>query len=287
MKKLLSLGIIALFIGMSNNPSTGDNISFDDTTPPFTTHNLDPPDPDGLNDWYVSDLNVTLNATDDLSGVKEIKYRVNSGPVQTIPGDAGSFIITDDGDGILIEYWAIDYAGNTETSKSFLIDMDQTEPEIEITYEAQYDPPRGWIFIFTATATDLTSGIDRVEFYLNEELQKTATGAGPYYEWIWEWNFSYEEGRVVGFIRNPEITEDYVKFYAIFVLIKRLTDILYPKICACAYDNAGNFACDEIQNPCHIRTISPGIHLFRSLTLPNNYTGYIGKNLIYAKFNFN
>ena len=260
--------------------------SSDDTTPPVTTHTLDPPEPDGLNGWYVSDVNVTLNATDDMSGVKEIKYRINNGSVQTITGDSGTFMIIDDGKNILIKYWAIDNAGNIETTKSFLIDMDQSKPEIDLVFEPVYDPLIGWIFIFTATATDLTSGIDRVEFYLNEQLQETVTGPGPNYEWNWEWNFSYE-GRVLGFIRNLEITEDYVKFFAIIVKIKRLTDILFPDISACAYDTAGNCACDEIQHPCPPKTVSPGIHIFKSLTLPNNYTGYIGKNLIYAKFNFN
>jgi hypothetical protein len=284
-KKGLTLVIIALFIGLSSNPSTGNNMFFDDTTPPVTTHSLNPPEPDGLNGWYVSDLNVTLNATDDSSGVKEIKYKINDGPVQTIPGESGSFKIRYDGEDIFIEYWAIDNAGNIETTKSFLIDMDQTVPEIELVYEAEYDPVRGWIFIFTATAVDLTSGIDRVEFYLDEQLQETVYGTGPYYEWIWEWNFSYE-GRVVGLIRNPEITEKQVKFYAIFVIIKKLTDLIIPVFSACAYDKAGNWAFDEILPPCNHLAIHPGIHIFKSLTLPNNYTGYIGKNLIYAKFDF-
>ena len=77
---------------------------YDDTTPPVTTHSLDPPEPDGWNGWYVSDVNVTLTATDDESGVKEIKYCVNRGPIRTIDGDCGNFYITqeDDADDFII-----------------------------------------------------------------------------------------------------------------------------------------------------------------------------------------
>ena len=88
--KSLALGVVVLFIGMSTIPVIGslsvekhiltkeliyksEYRNDNDTTPPVTTHNLDPPEPNGLNDWYVSDVTVTLNATDDLSGVKEIR----------------------------------------------------------------------------------------------------------------------------------------------------------------------------------------------------------------------
>lgn len=53
--------------------------SYAGTTPPTTTETFDPSSPDGRNGWYVSPLDITLEATDLESGVKEINYRLNSG----------------------------------------------------------------------------------------------------------------------------------------------------------------------------------------------------------------
>jgi hypothetical protein len=120
------------------------------------------------------------------SGVDKIKYIVGEGSVQTIDGCCGSFPITqeNDEDDLLIEYWAIDNVGNVENSHTFTVDMDQTDPTIDLTYEVvSGNPIVGWTLLFTATATDHTSGMDRVEFYLNEILQKTVMGSGPIYKW--------------------------------------------------------------------------------------------------------
>ncbi|MBA7636884.1 hypothetical protein ES703_44512 [subsurface metagenome] len=68
-KEGLVVAVILLFVSVSVVPSTGNRISFDDITPPVTTCTLNPPEPNGNNSWYVSDVEVTLNATDDMSGV--------------------------------------------------------------------------------------------------------------------------------------------------------------------------------------------------------------------------
>ena len=156
----------------------------DDTTPPVTTYTLDPPEPDGLNGWYVSDVTVNLTATDDITGVKEIRYMINGGPTQVIPGDHGSFILHDDGQEIYIEYWAIDNAGNIETKNLLLVDIDQTVPEVCLSYEINKRKPFFvYNVIFYATANDAMSGMERVEFYFNNELQETVYGSGPEYTW--------------------------------------------------------------------------------------------------------
>jgi hypothetical protein len=165
-----------------------------DDTKPVSEHTLDPPDPDGENDWYVNDLEVTLSASDPYvlgvsSGVDIIQYRVNDGPIQTIDGDQvvyGTFLITqaDDKKDVKVEYWAIDNVGQVESPNTFTIDMDQTDPTIELTYEVvSGNPIQGWVLEFTATATDHTSGMDRVEFFLNEVLQTIVSGLGPTYQW--------------------------------------------------------------------------------------------------------
>jgi hypothetical protein len=166
-----------------------------DNTAPESTHSLDPPNPDGENGWYVSDLEVSLQASDphvmDVSSkVKEIRYTVNGGPEQVITGNSGSFLLTvaDDGKDVEVEYWALDNVENEELPHNqFTIDMDQTDPIIDLTYEVVGgSPSEGWEITFTAEATDETSGMHRVEFFLNGLLQETIVDPGPTYEWtIW------------------------------------------------------------------------------------------------------
>jgi hypothetical protein len=256
---------------------------YDDNTPPVTTHNLNPPEPDGLNGWYVSNVSVTLNATDDFSGVKEIRYTINGGVEQVIHGDNGSFIIDKDGNDILIVYWAIDNWGNEEKPHNwFTVDIDQTEPNVDISYEYHYDKNFGYFFIFTTWATDYMSGMNYVEFYRNNQLMKTVYGPGPEYVWNCEYsNITHFKG----IICNREITEEYVKFKAFFIITNESTGIS-STIDTYAYDKAGNVGWDEF-----LGELPPGpmkkLLLFKDLTLPNNYTGYIGRFLIFATFNTN
>ena len=71
-----------------------------------------------------------------------------------------------------------------------LIDMDQTPPAAKFYYEI-IDYDMGIIsLLFTVNATDALSGMDRVEFYLNDVLQKIALGSGP----IYQWGFTYHGG---------------------------------------------------------------------------------------------
>jgi hypothetical protein len=189
---------LMVFLTDDNDDNLGNNvfaygIGVDDTEP-VSAHSLDPPNPDGLNDWYVSDLEVTLMATDPIlkpeecgragSGVNRIEYEINGAP-GSVPGNEGTFTITVAHDGIVdVEYWAVDNVENAEARNSFTIKMDRTIPNIDLIYEWRDGPsPPGppWWFDFIANATDDTSVMERVEFRLNAELQKIITGPGPEY----------------------------------------------------------------------------------------------------------
>ena len=126
--------------------------------------------------------------------------------------------------------------------------------------------------------------MNRVEFYINGELHETIIGPGPNYESIYP---LYYEGiyNVRGFILNPEITDEYVKFYSILVTISAYEKSL-PHLTAHAnfYDNAGNWDFVTIVEPSLPAPIVPGIFLFQNMTLPNNYTGHIGRFFIKATF---
>jgi hypothetical protein len=68
--------------------------------------------------------------------------------------------------------------------------------------------------VFTATATDAVSEMNRVEFFLNDGLQAVIPGPGPTYEWGFTW---FDDISII-------ITVD-------------------------AYDNAGNMASDFVEDP--------------------------------------
>ena len=170
MRKLFVFIIILLFLLMSINSSSRNILSSEDTTPPITTHSLDPPTPDGENGWYVSDVIVTLNASDDMSGVKEIQYRIDGGPVWTIPGDYGTFVLDIEKDNLPTEYWAIDNAGNEETHHIFTIDIDKTAPNINCTITPEKKDCKWYITIFLIP-DDTPSGISKLEIFFNDAVQ--------------------------------------------------------------------------------------------------------------------
>jgi hypothetical protein len=129
----------------------------------------------GDNWWYKSPVTVTLNATDSESGVLSTIFKINAGDwtAYTIP-----FLISLDGTNT-ISYYSVDLVGNAETTHTTDLKIDQTLPSITLTKE-QLDLLD---VKFTAQASDEASGISRVEFSLDDQLQYTDTQSP--YEWTW------------------------------------------------------------------------------------------------------
>jgi hypothetical protein len=187
MKKFLSIGILYLIIGTIAVPLCVSTSMFDDTTPPVTSHSLNPQYPDGENGYYIGNVTVFLNATDDLSGVKEIKYRINEYVWYTITGDDGFFIANQEGNDILIEYYAIDNANNEESIKSFTLDIDKTPP-IDIQVELGFYREGGFYYLdISIKGKDTIAGMDRIEIYINNGLQEIIEGSGPDYVFTIQW----------------------------------------------------------------------------------------------------
>ena len=189
------------------------------------------------------------------------------------------------GNDILIVYWAIDYGGNEEKPHNwFKVDIDQTEPDISISYEVVNDG-HGWEFLIWVIAVDSLSGMEKVEFYINRELQDTIYGIGPEYEFLYIYpGKTNETFRVRGFIRDPVIKDDNVSFYAYLVRIVGFP-LFHSSFMTCGYDNAGNKGYDQLIGSSFYDTYYSVIYLFRNFTFHNNYEGYIGKFLIFATFN--
>jgi hypothetical protein len=82
-----------------------------DSTPPMTTCTLEG-EMDGSE--YISDVTVTLNATDIGTGVDHIMYKLDSAGWTRY---AAPFVISDNGTHT-VQYYSVDKAGNTEATKS-------------------------------------------------------------------------------------------------------------------------------------------------------------------------
>jgi parallel beta-helix repeat protein len=128
-----------------------------DITPPVTTITFE-----GIlggEGWYTSDVLITLNALDDLSGINATHYRINNGAWIVY---IGSFIVTDDGE-YSIDFYSDDHEGNVELPHSASLKIDQTSPTTTISL----DPPspnggNGWYIsavTVTLSATDEYSGV--------------------------------------------------------------------------------------------------------------------------------
>jgi len=81
-------------------------------TPPYTTLTKTPALPNGLNDWYITPVNIILAATDLDSGVGSINYKIDSGNWVTVTksdtlnlAPNPSFEVAGSGSSINTLYW--------------------------------------------------------------------------------------------------------------------------------------------------------------------------------------
>jgi len=129
----------------------------------------------GENDWYTGGIWIFFNY--DPNVVAEIWYRIDDGEwmLYTEP-----FYYDEDGEHTL-EYYFVDYEGHESAIFGpFAFKIDQTDPIIELTVEKIGS--NTWLF--TADVFDETSGVNRVEFYVDGEFVGEVTEA-PY-----EWEYS-------------------------------------------------------------------------------------------------
>jgi hypothetical protein len=250
-------------------------VSADDTTPPTTTIILDPPAPTGLNGWYITDVTITLYAVDNESGVNTTYYRLNN---DTWVEYTEPFNISTDGIWE-IDYYSVDFAGNQESLQNTDIKIDETKPEIDLTWEHA----GGNYIVLSAYCNDKTSGMDYVEFYRDEFLLFTDDIAP--YECITTLPNATEDWHVSGLILLKQMNETTISVFAIFVIISSWgNQINLPDLKAIAYDIAGNEAMDCLSWPgerdwtFHLKILTP-------LTLINDYIGTITRFRINAVFN--
>ena len=156
--------------GASNAGPIWNFFTITDNIPPISQHQL--AGTMGNNSWYTSCVTLTLQATDDVSGVDAIFYKIDGGEwtEYVIPVE-----ICTDGQH-QVSYYSVDKAGNTEAIKGpFSFKIDKTAPSITITCTAQNLLKNKWLI--EATVSDETSGIVLVEFYVADALEASITAA--------------------------------------------------------------------------------------------------------------
>jgi hypothetical protein len=147
-----------------------------DLIPPITTATASP-NPNSAG-WNKTNTVVTLSATDNRSGVQFIRYWLTGAPV--IGGNPSIVTVTDEGT-TTINYSAVDNAGNTETSKSFIVNIDKTAPTIS-GMPAQgcvLSPPKHqMVQVATVSASDARSGVATLTVTATSNEPDSGTGGG-------------------------------------------------------------------------------------------------------------
>jgi len=158
----------------SNNSLASDESAdfMIDSTPPVTNHTLDPAAPNGENNWYTSDVTVTLAAP---SGLKTY-YNINKG----LGGPWELYGLPFTVSGSTVWYYSEDEVGNKETPKSVVIHIDQTKPSDPIDQTKPSDPTSvndtgdhtfsaSSLYVSWGASTDTESGIQGYQVYVGEQ----------------------------------------------------------------------------------------------------------------------
>jgi hypothetical protein len=121
--------------------------------------------------------NFTVNLTPDYGG-NEIFYKINYGPVCSISNN-GQPLITTEGSSNILEYWGtwnVYGTGNLELSHMILtnIKLDATTPHVSLQINGDSMSTTSNTVTLTLTATDSTSGINRIRFS-NDDTWNQAT----------------------------------------------------------------------------------------------------------------
>ena len=177
--KVIAIGIIISFAGLGSftaiaNYSTGNNATKQSNHEgskgapiPLIVGTM------GNNKWYISIVHISFQI--DPLTTKEVDYKIQDTWIKY----DGPFTLTDDGQYSIQWYW-VDKNGTRWPEIPLEVKIDKTAPTITI---AKHKKLIGGSLNFTAAAADATSGLERVEFYLDNRSQTNVT-APPYY-WIY------------------------------------------------------------------------------------------------------
>ena len=128
-----------------------------DRTPPSTTVAFAGASAGG---WYSSDVTVTLDAGDALSGVSQIRYGFDGGTTWQYAGFGSTFTIATEGTTPL-SLSAVDRAGNVEEVRTVSVRVDRTPPTTTARIDGAAGSDGRYVspVSITLTAADAFSGV--------------------------------------------------------------------------------------------------------------------------------
>jgi len=209
--------------------------------------------------WFVSDVTIWLMATDDISGVNHTYYSFDCVDFYIYNEPV---IVRDDGE-FELYYYSVDNAGNVEDVKGpFDFKIDQTPPTIYLSWDEENK-------LLIADVYDETSGVAKVEFYVNEEFVGEVTE--PPWQWYYPNATNYDTAQAIAYdvAGNPSVSTSPPPRYGMIGLI-----------CNRKFDD-GNVSFYAII----VRTRNPyGWKINQEVTMPDNYEGRIGLFFINARW---
>jgi hypothetical protein len=160
-----------------------------DVLPPITTQAMT--GTMGLNGWYVSNVVITLTATDPFppmkydpkppSGVNYTMYKLHTGDTYTVY--TAPVTVSTDGQ-YQLYYYSVDKAGNVEVANGPVnFKVDKTAPVFN-SFNATAENSQKTKWLIVADLSDPASGVNHVEFYVDDQLVGTVN-ATP-------WEFHYQ-----------------------------------------------------------------------------------------------
>ena len=197
-------------------------------------------DYDGL--WHTDAFTIDLTTSDDKSGIFEIYYRINSGPIQNM-STYGQPFTTTEGANNTLEYWSVDNAGNEELPHEILtgIKLDKTVPTIGIPFRIPEDDVEpGQEVKVLANVADSLSGVKYVTLSYN--LNDSA---------VW--------------IVLPMTFNSTTGLYETAIQVQQAHTLVRYKITA--YDNAGNLKVEDNNGYYYVYTVIPEFPSTMSLPL--------------------
>ncbi|MFA5772779.1 MAG: right-handed parallel beta-helix repeat-containing protein [Thermoplasmata archaeon] len=167
-------------INGTSNWSTAVNVTVDTSGPQTTLTGA------ANNVWSTTNPTINLSATDPVSGVKYIKYRIYNTSWSDYITYSGNFTLSE---GIhYLEFNATDTIGNAETAHNFTIKVDLTVPTVQSTVFGT-DGANGWkvsTSYIVLNAADSISGVHYLNYSVNNQSFQpytniTLSASGTYY----------------------------------------------------------------------------------------------------------
>jgi hypothetical protein len=114
----------------------------------------------GEDKWYKSDVYITLSATDSLSGVKEIRYKMNDNPWELYSDILVATSST------AYHYYSEDNVGNVEAEESIVIKIDKDPPITSLALNGTPGYNEWYIsdVLVTLSASDYVSGVKDTKY---------------------------------------------------------------------------------------------------------------------------